>query len=343
MISKKHKKFIKLILEENINKKKILVTGAAGYIGSVLVRLLLDNGYDVRGLDLLNFGGESLIGIYNHPNFQFIKGDIRKRDDLKSSIEDIDCVVHLAAIVGDPACAKQPEISIETNWKASKMLLDLCNQSLNIKRFIFASTCSNYGKIGGDEFVNENSPLKPMSLYAKLKVKFEKYLLETPVRNDFIPVSLRFATVYGISPRMRFDLTVNEFVREAILGKELQIYGEKFWRPYCHVEDIARACILVLESDEQKIEQNVYNVGDTNENYQKKTIVEEILKILPEANIKYVHKDEDPRDYRVDFSKIKNELGFKARKTVRDGIFEIYPLLKNGILSNPYSPNYRNI
>jgi nucleoside-diphosphate-sugar epimerase len=195
----------------------------------------------------------------------------------------------------------------------------------------------------GDAFLNEDSELHPVSLYAELKVKFENYLLSTSIRNTFVPTALRFSTVYGLSPRMRFDLTVNEFIREIVFDKELLIFGEQFWRPYCHVEDLARSCVTVLESKTDKVKQNVFGVGDTKENYQKKMIADEILKIVPTAKIKYVHKDEDPRDYRVDFSKIKDELGFKISKTVPQGLKEIYDILKNDVISDPYSKNYRNI
>ena len=323
--------------------KRILVTGCAGYIGSVLVRQLLIKGYFVRGLDILNFGGESLLGVYNHPNFEFIKGDIRKKEDIKKAISGVNAVVHLAAIVGDPACSKQPEIAEETNWVCSKKLFDLCNESAYIKQFIFASTCSNYGKMEGDGFVNEESPLNPVSLYAKLKVKFENYILQSNTRDDFIPTALRFSTAYGLSPRIRFDLTVNEFVRELALERELVIFGEQFWRPYCHVEDLARACVLVLESDFEKVNHKVFGVGDTNENYQKKMLADELLKIFPQGKIKYVNKDEDPRDYRVGFSKIKNELNFNITKTVPDGMIEIANLLKNRVLRNPFDKKYQNI
>ncbi len=327
-----------------MNGKTILVTGAAGYIGSVLVRQLLNKGYRVKGLDALFFGGESLIGIYNHPRFEFTKGDIRDRQTVQQTLKEVNDVVHLAAIVGDPACSKQPELAREINWGASKYLFDCCNENPQIEHFIFASTCSNYGKMEGGDYLNEESDLRPVSLYAELKVKFENYILESKVRDSFIPTALRFSTVYGLSPRMRFDLTVNEFIREVTLGNELKIFGEQFWRPYCHVEDLARSCITVLETPTaSKVRQNVFGVGDTNENYQKKMIAEEILKIVPYAKIKYIHKDEDPRDYKVDFSKIKNELGFSITKTVPDGLKEIHKIIKDGIISDPYSKNYKNI
>ncbi len=322
--------------------RKILVTGAAGYIGSVLTRQLLEKGYHVLGVDALFFGGDSLIGVYSNPNFEFIKGDVRNKDFVDSLIPKVTDIVHLAAIVGDPACSKQPELANEINWEASKYLFDKSNEG-QIGQFIFASTCSNYGKMEGDDFLNEESELNPVSLYAELKVKFEKYLLGSDLRENFVPTALRFSTVYGLSPRMRFDLTVNEFIREVTLGKELLIFGEQFWRPYCHVEDLAGACVRVLESEHEIVKQNVYGVGDSDENYQKKMLADEILKIIPAANINYVQREEDPRDYRVNFSKIKNELGFSITKTVPDGLMEIHNILKDGIISDPYSDKYKNI
>ena len=323
--------------------RKILVTGAAGYIGSVLVRQLLSRGYSVIGMDILNFGGESLVGVYNNPRFSFFKGDVRNEKDAKEGLKGVDAVVHLAAIVGDPACSKQPDLAKETNWESSKLLFNLAVEEKTVKNFVFASTCSNYGKMVGDGVVDEKSPLSPVSLYAELKVKFEKYILDSNTRTDFVPTSLRFATVYGISPRMRFDLTVNEFMREVAFDHKLRIFGEQFWRPYTHVEDLAASCILVLESDKQKIVREVFNVGDTNENYQKKMIAEEILKLVPSARISYVHKEEDPRDYRVNFSKIKESLGFRVTKTVPQGLKEIHSILQNGLLSDPFSSKYKNI
>ncbi len=323
--------------------KKILVTGAAGYIGSILTRQLLQKNYYVKGMDILNFGGESLIEIFNHPNFEFYHGDVRKLSDVQRACDSIDSVIHLAAIVGDPACAKQPQIAKETNWEASKLIFDYCNQNSVVERFIFASTCSNYGKMEGNGFLNETSPLNPISLYAELKVKFENYLLHSKTRNDFLPSALRFSTVYGISPRPRFDLTVNEFMKEVALGKELVIFGEQFWRPYCHVNDLARACIHVLESDQKMINHNVFNVGDTNENYQKRMIAEKIIEIVPTAKIKFVHRNEDPRDYRVDFSKIKRDLRFSITKTVSDGLIEIHEIVSNNIITDTDSFKYRNI
>ena len=323
--------------------KKILVTGGAGYIGSVLVRILLNKGYYVRVLDNLSFGDESLTEVLNKENFDFIKGDIRDEDALIKAMKGIDYVSHLASIVGDPACAKNPELARDINLNGAFKTYDIANK-LGVKKFVFASTCSNYGKMKDSNlYVDENSELNPISLYAENKVEFEQFLLSQSKNNVAKPTCLRFSTVYGLSPRVRFDLTVNEFTKELALGRELVIFGEQFWRPYCHVYDLSMSVVKVFESQDNKTEFNVYNVGDTSENYQKKMIVEEIIKQLPNSKIKYVEKDEDPRDYRVSFEKIEKELGFSITYKVSDGISEILKAINDKSILNPDDPKYKNI
>jgi len=324
-------------------KRKILVTGAAGYVGSKLVRHLLSSNYQVFGLDSLKFGDDSISQIYDNPYFIFKKGDLRDFELIDNIVKEVTDVVHLAAIVGDPACSKMPEEAFEVNWIATRYLFDTCKNSKNISHFVFASTCSNYGKMDNEEFLNENSELRPVSLYAKLKVKFEKYLLKSETRDDFYPTALRFATIFGASPRIRFDLTVNEFIRDAYLKRRLTIYGEEFWRPYCHVADIVNAIHLILESNPNKVSHEVFGVGDSNQNYQKKKIAEEILKIIPDTNVNYIHKEEDPRNYKVDFSKIKNHLNYQITKTLNYGLNEIYDILDHKQIEDPYSKKYTNI
>jgi nucleoside-diphosphate-sugar epimerase len=322
---------------------KVLVTGGAGYIGSVLVRQLLNKKFHVRVLDSLKFGGDALYDVMLNPNFEFIKGDVRNAKDIDNALPGIDAIVHLAAIVGDPACKKYSEEANETNWEASVSLFEKAERA-GVKRFVFASTCSNYGKmVNPDDFVTETSELRPVSLYAELKVKFEKFLLEQHSNSNICSTSLRFSTVYGFSPRIRFDLTVNEFTRNAVINGEQEIWGQQFWRPYCHVDDLARSVVLMLESAEEKVRANVYNVGCTDENYQKGTIMKEVCKIVPDVKVNYVESTEDPRDYRVNFDKIKSELGFKITKTVPDGIKEIYTLVKSGIIIDPFGQKFRNI
>lgn len=326
--------------------KNILVTGGAGYVGSGLLRELLSAGYHVTCVDNLIFGGQSLLDIWHNENFTFINCDIADSEMLNKvfSKKNFYGVIHLAAIVGDPACKLYPDLANKTNWQASKFLIEK-SQTSGVSRFIFASTCSNYGKMANPEaYVDENSKLAPVSLYAELKVKFEKYLLyEMKKKEDFSPTSLRFSTVYGLSPRMRFDLTVNEFTKDLALGKELVVFGEQFWRPYCHVKDFSKAFLTVLNSPTEKVAYNVFNVGDTNENYTKQMLVNEIKKFLPESKIKYVTKNDDPRDYRVNCDKIKKVLDFKISMTVPDGIKEIIRVIQENLIKDPENQKYYNI
>ena len=326
--------------------KKILVTGGAGYVGSGLLRELLNENYIVTCVDNLMFGGESLLDIWHNKNFTYTKCDINdwSKFDKILKTNKFDAIIHLAAIVGDPACRINSELALKTNWESTKWLLDK-SVEIGIKKFIFASTCSNYGKMDDPEsFVDEESNLAPVSLYAELKVKFETYMLSDMKKyKDFCPTSLRFSTVYGLSPRMRFDLTVNEFTKDLALGKELTIFGEKFWRPYCHVKDFSNAFITVLRAESKKVAYNVFNVGDTSENYTKQMLINEIIKVIPDAKIKYIEKNEDPRDYRVNSDKIKKELDFKITMRVIDGIEEVKRMIQEGVIANPEDQRYYNI
>jgi nucleoside-diphosphate-sugar epimerase len=303
----------------------------------------LKSGYKVRVIDNLRFGGEAIVDLLNDDNFEFIKGDTRNDADLEKAVKGIDYVAHLAAIVGDPACAKEPDLARATNLDASKRFYEIANKN-GIKKFVFASTCSNYGKMKDENaFVNEESELSPVSLYAETKVAVEKFLLEQDRSNICKPTNLRFSTVYGLSPRIRFDLTVNEFAKDLAMGKELVIFGEQFWRPYCHVIDLSRGVLSVLEADESKVAFEVFNVGDTSENYQKQMIISEIKKQLPGIKIQYVQKNEDPRDYRVNFDKISNILNYKISKKVPEGIAQVIKIIREGFLNNPDDPKYKNI
>ena len=329
-----------------LSVEHVLVTGGAGYVGSGLLRELLSQEYYVTCVDKLMFGGESLLDIWHNDNFTFIKCDVNDWDAFNSILTDnnFDAVIHLAAIVGDPACKLHSDLANKTNWDSSKWLIDRCKE-IGISKFLFASTCSNYGKMDDPEsYVDEDSKLAPVSLYAELKVKFEQYMLNEMTKSDeFVPTSLRFSTVYGISPRMRFDLTVNEFTKDLALDRELVIFGEQFWRPYCHVKDFSNAFITVLKSPTEKVAYNVFNVGDTQENYTKQMLIDEIKKVLPESKIKYVEKNEDPRDYRVNSDKIKRELGFEITMRVSDGIKEVKRMVQEGVVQDPEDQKYYNI
>lgn len=320
---------------------RILVTGGAGYIGSTLVPILLQQGHQVRVLDNLAQGGRSLLGVWSHPGFDFHQGDISDEHAIDSALHGVDSVVHLAAIVGDPACGAQPKVAQAINQDASLMLLE---KSANggVQRFIFASTCSNYGRMADpSQYADENSDLRPISLYAETKVAVEEAILDLEISN-FSPTVLRFATVFGVSPRMRFDLTVNEFTAEMVVNQHLQVYGEQFWRPYIHVGDVGRGVALVLNSAVDKVRNQVFNLGDTQQNYQKQQLVRLIETYAPQAQVEYVHREEDPRDYRVSFAKVKDSLGFSITRTVEDGIKEVAQLVQTGIIQDFRHGDFHN-
>jgi nucleoside-diphosphate-sugar epimerase len=319
--------------------KHVLVTGGAGYVGSVVVDELLERGFRVRALDALLHGSvPSLLQSWGNPRFEFVKGDVRDAETRTRALEGVSAVVHLAAIVGDPACARQPEVAREVNLEGTRSLLTDAEHA-GVERFLFASTCSNYGRMDNGDLADETVELKPVSLYAETKVEAEGEVLG---RQQLAPTCLRFATVYGTSPRMRFDLTVNEFTRDLEVLDELVVFGEQFWRPYVHVRDAASAIALVLEAPLDLVAGEVFNVGDTGENYRKLDLVEILRERFPNGKVDFVHKDEDPRDYRVSFEKFATRTGFKVERSVEDGIDEVLALVRSGLLDDPYHPVYRN-
>ncbi len=327
--------------------RHVLITGGAGYIGSLLVSELLRANYRVTVLDSLLFGGESLVPFLHHPNFHFAKADVTEpravKDALKDTWQKPDAVVHLAAIVGFPACqAVGKQVAWRYNVDATKWVFGQA-VDLGVERFVFASTYSNYGLSEEGKPVTEESPLNPQSIYAETKIAAEEFLLSQK-NTACAPLLFRFATLYGISPRMRFDLIVNQFVLEAFTKRELIIYQRGYSRSFVHIRDVVRGVMMGLEADRSKVAGEIFNLGTDGGNYSKDDIVRLILKRMPETIVEYKNLTfgGDMRDITVSFAKIKNVLGFETKLNVDDGIREILFALKTGIIRNPTDEKYRN-
>ena len=318
--------------------KSILVTGGAGYIGSVLTHKLIESGYNVRIIDSLIYGKDGISDLISNNSVELIEKDIRDEKTLNDVVKEIDCVIHLAAIVGDPLCKKIPVAAKQINEDATKKLVTVSKKQ-GVKRFIFASTCSNYGS--SSTTVDENSPIQSLSLYSTTKVNSENFILSTK-DSSFEPSILRFATAHGLSPRMRFDLLLQEFLRDAILDKKIKIYGPNFWRPLAHVDDISNACITAIKSSKDAISGEIYNVGHTRENYTKKMLAETIQEFVPSTEIEITESKTDLRTYKVSFDKIKNNLKFISKKTIRNSIQDILSEIENGNL-DPRAPEFSNM
>ncbi len=291
--------------------RQILVIGGAGYIGSVLSRKLLSKKYRVRVLDKLIYGnGNSISDLMEDELFSFIFGDFGDNEILEKALKDITDVILLAALVGDPICKKYPELAKRTN---EEYPINLIQKLIgrNISSFVFTSTCSNYGlRAADDSPADEESELNPQSLYATTKIATEKYILGNLEKLDYSPTILRLSTAFGLSRRMRFDLTVSEFTKELALGKDLIVYDENTWRPYCNVTDISDAIIKVIESPRGKVSGEVFNVGSNNNNYTKKMILDLIEKHISKGTIEYKKGGFDPRNYRVSFDKAQKHTSF---------------------------------
>ncbi len=308
--------------------KKILLIGGAGYIGTVLIRHFLDKKYHVTCLDNLIYNHfHSLSEFENNNKFHFVFGDLRDDFLMNKLLSKCDAVIILAGLVGDPIVKKYPEISKKINSAGMKRLINNCKNK-KIEKLIFVSTCSNYGLSNTDLPLNEEAELKPISLYAKQKVEIEKYILSQKNNLDCNPTILRFSTAFGLSPRMRFDLTINQFTKSIFCNEELDVFDSNTWRPYCHVKDFGIAVEKVLEADKKITDFQVFNVGGDDNNFTKKQIVEQIFKFIPDAKVSFTEKKRDPRNYKVNFSKINKILNFKIKYNVNDGIKEMINFFK---------------
>jgi len=322
-------------------KPHYLITGGAGYIGSLLTSVLLQHGHRVTVVDDLLFGGESLLGHFTHPDFKFVKGNILESSTLERA--SYEAVIHLAAIVGFPACqAVGREAAWRYNVEATQRVYDAAAEA-GVERFILASTYSNYGLSPDGRAVIEESPLNPQSLYAETKIAAEEWLLAQKDGGP-APLIFRFATLFGISPRTRFDLIVNQFVLEALTKRLLIIYQRGYSRSFVHVRDVVRGIHLGLEAPLAVVQGQVFNLGSDEGNYTKDEIVQLVQRHVPGTEVTY--KDlsfgGDMRDITVSFEKIGRELGFEARISVEEGVIEVRDALQSGLIKNPMDDRHRN-
>jgi nucleoside-diphosphate-sugar epimerase len=322
---------------------KVVITGGAGYIGSILTGTLLDGGHEVTVLDTLMFGGQPILPYLTQRRFRFARMDV-EREDISPYLVGAEAVVHLAALVGFPACQRAGnEESWRVNLEGVKKVFQAAERA-GTPRLIFSSTYSNYGISADGAAVTEDSPLYPQSLYAETKIAAEEYLKGQAKCSLCAPLIFRFATLYGISPRTRFDLLVNQFVLEAITTHQLLIYQRHFSRSFVHIRDIVRAICLGLEAPEDRIRGQVYNVGSNDGNYTKEQLAEMVKKHVSGTEITYKDMafDGDMRDVRVAFDKINRQLGFQVSVSMEEGIQEIRDAILSGLLGDPNSEVYRN-
>ncbi len=318
--------------------ERVVVTGAAGYIGNILTARLLDAGYSVVGLDRLDFGDSAIRQLRSNPRFELVEGDLRDIDVAARALRDADAVIHLAAVVGDPACAANEREAVETNRQATATLAKL-GRGLGVRRMILASTCSVYGS--NPDIVDEASALNPVSLYAETKIDAERLLLESQT-NEFSPTALRIGTAFGWSRRPRFDLLVNLLTAKARVEGRAVIFNGDRWRPFVHVRDIARGFEAALAAPNEAVAGKVLNLGSNAGNHQLSSIAGILRKLHPDAKIA-LEPTEDRRNYRVDFGGIEKALGFKAEVTLEDGIHEIDEMLAAGKVEDYRQPMYHNV
>lgn len=322
-------------------KDAVLVIGGAGYLGTVLVQKLLDENYKVKILDSFIYGKKPVERFASNPNVNILEGDIRNVETINSAVKDTKSVILLAAVVGDPASKARPEQTVETNFLASQAVA-AASKLAGTEKFIYASTCSVYGI--GNYDLDENAPLNPVSLYAKTKISSEQSIMWLS-NNNFKPVIMRMATLFGWSYRMRFDLAVNTMTMTAFTEGKIHVYGGNQWRPLLSVKDAAEAYIKVLNCE--NADGKIYNVGSEKQNYKITEVAELVSKGIKSVSGKDIpiiteHNSADIRDYKVNFKKIQNELNFDVNYSVENSAAEIWEKLESKEIKDPKQKVYYN-
>ncbi|AGB38927.1 NAD-dependent epimerase/dehydratase family protein [Natronococcus occultus] len=318
----------------------ILVVGGAGYVGSVLCRCLLEDGFAVRVLDPLMYGARGVAALADRERFELYRGDARAVGDVLGAIEDVDAVVHLGGIVGDPATELDPRKTLEYNLHSTQLLASICKYH-GLNRFLFASTCSVYGRTDGTGRCTEDDPLNPVSLYARAKIQSERVLREL-ADDRFEPTILRMATVYGYSPRMRFDLVGNVLPAKAHEKGVVPVFGGDQYRPNVHVEDVARAYRDCLNAPFEDVAGETFNVGSNEQNYRIDELATVVADTFPEAEIEYHDDRTDERSYRVEFAKLQSRLDFEPTRTIRDHCLELREAFEADAFASSTATRYSN-
>ncbi len=324
--------------EQSAIDAPVLVTGGAGYIGSILVRRLLERDYRVRVLDRLMYGDDAIRDLLDHPRLEMVVADFRDRTVVDRAVAGVRAVIHLGAIVGDPACAIDDDFTVGTNFEATRLLANAAKRA-GVGRFLFSSTCSVYG--ASDAQLDETSALNPVSLYADSKIAAERALLNLH-DSAFAPVIMRFATAYGHSHRPRFDLAVNVMTAKAVTEGQITIHGGDQWRPFVHVDDIARALVLALEAPVETVRGETFNVGSDAQNHQLKEVGEIIQRLIPRAEVLTNDLITDKRNYYVRFAKIRKALGFEPVHTLAGSVAEMKEALDTGVVRDYRDRRYNN-
>jgi len=317
--------------------KPILVTGGAGYIGSTLVRDLLQNGYPVRVIDNFTYTDYGIRDLLGRSDFQVVQGDVRNKKEVFQVAQGVEAVIHLAGASGDESCNADPKACYEVNILGTQHIVEAC-EAYQVPRLAFSSSCSVYG--ASVEIVDETTPPKPLTLYARTKLEAEKRVLASQIP---CPTVFRIATVFGLSGRSRLDLVLNLLTVKAQMEKRITIFGGDQWRPLIHVKDVSRAFLLWLTASESVCAHQIFNLGSNTLNFSIRDLAEKIHSVIPTASLDFRLLQADMRDYRVNFDKIHHLFQFTPQHSIEEGIQEVREGLLSGLIPDYRDPRYSTI